>query len=157
MRLVITCVTITKFIIKVNGDEYGFFEGRGSLRQGDPMSHLLFVLVMEYLTRVLKRVGDLPYFRYHPMCKATRLNYLIFADDLMVFYKGNLTSITRIMVAINHFSRVTCLVANLDKSNIFLAGIPEEEQNRTIEYIGFTRGTLPMRYLGLPLSSKNMV
>lgn len=90
------------------------------LRQGDHMSPLLFMLVMDYLTRILKKVGGLPDFRYHPMCKDTRLNHLIFVDDIIIFCKGNLASITRIMEVINHFSKVTCLVSNLDQSNNFL-------------------------------------
>nr|XP_009617193.1 uncharacterized protein LOC104109567 [Nicotiana tomentosiformis]XP_016453371.1 PREDICTED: uncharacterized protein LOC107777757 [Nicotiana tabacum] len=108
---------------------------------------------MEYLTRVLKRMSDLPDFRHHPLCKATKLTHLIFADDSMVFCKGNLASITRVMEALNDFSAVTCLVENLEKSNIFLASMEEDEQARILQYTGFSKETLPIRYLGLPLSS----
>ncbi|KAH0773268.1 hypothetical protein KY290_010405 [Solanum tuberosum] len=122
-RLVMNCATSTKFSIKVNGENYGYFKGKRGLRQGDPMSSLLFVLVMEYLSRALQKVGELPDFKFHPMCCGTKLNHLIFADDLMLFCKGDLKSIRRMIEVLNHFSRVTGIVANLDKSKIFVAGV----------------------------------
>lgn len=51
------------------------------------MSSLLFVLVMEYLSRTLKCMCALPDFA-HPMCKQVKLFFLlfiiIFSDDLGV-------------------------------------------------------------------------
>lgn len=58
------------------------------------MSPLPFVRVMEYLSRILTKMGQLPDFRFHPMCKKLKLNHLIFPDDLMIFCKGqNLISL----------------------------------------------------------------
>lgn len=120
-KLVMSCVTTTKFSVKVNGEGHGYFEGQRGLMQGDPISPLLFVIVMEYLSRVLNKMSALPDFRFHPMCKGTKLTHLIFADDLMIFCKGNVSSVSRVMEALTHFSEVTGLVANMDKSSIFLA------------------------------------
>lgn len=71
------------FTIKINGEGHGFFAGKRGLRQGDPMSPPLFVLVMEYLSRTLKCKGEFSDFQYHPMCKKLKLTRLIFADDLL--------------------------------------------------------------------------
>ncbi|XP_059302055.1 uncharacterized protein LOC132053985 [Lycium ferocissimum] len=153
-KLIMVCVTTTKFSVKVNGVGHGYFEGKRGLRQGDPISPLLFVLVMEYLSRVLSKMSELPDFRYHPMCKATKLTHLIFADDLMIFCKGNLKSVSRVMEALSPFSKVTGLVANLDKSNIFLAGVDDNTQQEILNRTRFFIGSLPIKYLGLPLTSK---
>lgn len=100
-------VTLIKFFTKVNGEGKGYFEGRRGLRQRDPMSPLIFVLVMEYLSRVLKRMAKLSDFMYHPMSKNTKFNQLVFVDDLMLFCKGDMKSVSRLAERIQHFSMVT--------------------------------------------------
>ncbi|XP_075086506.1 uncharacterized protein LOC142169172 [Nicotiana tabacum] len=46
------------------------------------------------------------------------------------------------------------LVTNLDKSHIFLAGIEEDLKRVILDATGFSLGSLPMRHLRLPLTSK---
>lgn len=128
-QLVMTSVTSPMYSVKVNGESHGYFAGRRGLRQGDPMSPLLFVLVMEYLSRILKSMSELPDFKFHPMCKQQKLTHLIYAYALMIFCKGNLESVSRVMEALGHFSAVTGLIANMDKSNLFIAGVDDATKN----------------------------
>lgn len=132
----------------------GFFPGKSGLRQGDLISPLLFVLVMEYLTRVMNRMSKLLDFRYHPMFKGQQITHHTFADNLMIFCKENKASIKRIIEVIQHFSKTTSLLANSDKYNIYIAGVNAEMQRSLLDIIGFQLGALPIRYLGLPLSHR---
>ncbi|XP_074271392.1 uncharacterized protein LOC141595329 [Silene latifolia] len=91
--LVMVCVTSTSYSLSLNGNTFGYFHGSRGLRQGDPLSPLLFTLCMEYLSRVLKVVGQQPDFHFHPLCGAIQLNHLLFADDLLLFSKGDELSI----------------------------------------------------------------
>ncbi|KAH0702587.1 hypothetical protein KY285_016865 [Solanum tuberosum] len=154
VKLVMICVTCPKYSVMVNGIGYGYFEGKRGLRQGDPMSPLLFVLGMEYLSRVLKVMSASPNFKFHPMCKNLKLTHLVFADDLMIFCSGKEQSVRRVMEALDHFTRVTGMIENMDKSNMFIAGTDEQTNALLLSITGFTVGTFPIRYLGLSLSSK---
>lgn len=49
------------------------------------MSPLLFVICIEYLSRVLHKMSALDMFHFHLKCKAMRLTNMCFADDLILY------------------------------------------------------------------------
>ncbi|KAF3615694.1 hypothetical protein FXO37_35399 [Capsicum annuum] len=100
---------------------------------------------MEYLSRVLKCMSLLPDFKYHPMCKALQLTHFIFADDFMVFGKGEQGSVSRVIEALNHFSAATYLIANMQKSNLFVAGVTDP-MKAILDKTVFSLGVFPIRY-----------
>lgn len=57
---VMACVTTPSFSVTVNGGMHGHFKGERGLRQGDPMSSMLFILCLEYLSRLIKSKTDAP-------------------------------------------------------------------------------------------------
>lgn len=82
-----TCVQTVSYFLLIYGEPTEVFMGQQGLRQGDLLSPLLFVLVMEYLTRMFSAMAKEPGFNFHPMCRRLRLTNLAFADDLLSFVR----------------------------------------------------------------------
>lgn len=78
------CVSTPKFSMMMNGNTEGFFKSSRGLRQGDLISPLPFVLFMEYLSRILTKMGEWDDCQFHPRCSEMKLTHMCFADDLNV-------------------------------------------------------------------------
>ncbi|KAL0427666.1 UNVERIFIED_CONTAM: hypothetical protein Slati_2941400 [Sesamum latifolium] len=127
------------------------------LRQGDPMSPYLFVLVIESLHLLLKsKVMTDDRFQFHWRCKELQIVNLRFADDLLLFCKADLYFVNVLHGALQEFKVALGLQANAQKSQILLSKAAEHYQEQIIQLLGLTRGSLPIRYLGVPLiASRN--
>lgn len=62
-------------------------------------------------------------FKFHPKCKRTSTIGLVFADDLLIFSKGDVDSMKAVKEHLQIFSKSSSLSANLDKSVLYLAGL----------------------------------
>ncbi|XP_015081362.1 uncharacterized protein LOC107024978 [Solanum pennellii] len=102
------------------------FDAAKGLRQGDPMSPFLFAIAMEYLSRLLKGLKDDKAFKYHPKCSKLDITHLCFADDLLLFSRGDLESVKAIQMCFSQFSQASGLQANLNKSSIYCGGVQME-------------------------------
>ncbi|XP_020264639.1 uncharacterized protein LOC109840410 [Asparagus officinalis] len=111
---------------------------------------------MEYLSRSLSALKDDRQFKFHPKCSKLNITHLIFADDLLLFSKADLYSVAKIYQCFQNFSLVSGLDANLSKCSVYLSGIEEGIKAQICSYLNFSEGVLPMKYLGLPLSTKRL-
>ncbi|XP_021864059.2 uncharacterized mitochondrial protein AtMg01250-like [Spinacia oleracea] len=122
------------------------------LRQGDPLSPLLFTLCMEYFSRPMKTVGEHPLFRFHSRCKLVYLNHFCFADDLLMFCKADPEVVQLMLEGFKLFSNTTGLKVNASKSSVYCCGISPTDKEAIGAITGFQFGSLPFRYLGVPIS-----
>ena len=51
-----TCISIIQFSVLINGFPADFFGSSRGLRQADPLSPMLFLIMMEVFSRMLRRV-----------------------------------------------------------------------------------------------------
>lgn len=108
------------------------------------------------LSKLLDRSGQRHQLGYHPKCKNLGLTHLSSADDIMVFTDGKVRSIESIVDVFDYFAKISGLSISMEKSTIYYAEISEEEREELINQFQFASGTLPVRYLGLPLLTRQM-
>ena len=142
---VLECVSTAAYSLVINGSMCGFFKGKRGLRQGDPMSPFLFVLCLEYLSRKLNLATAAPDFNFHPKCSKLKLSHLAFADDLMLFSRGDIPSISIIFDCLKDFEGKSGLQANALKSYVFSAGVEGLEFQSILDLTCFPKGVMPFR------------
>eukprot|EP00252_Welwitschia_mirabilis_P026690 TRINITY_DN8833_c0_g1_i5.p1 TRINITY_DN8833_c0_g1~~TRINITY_DN8833_c0_g1_i5.p1 ORF type:complete len:321 (+),score=23.36 TRINITY_DN8833_c0_g1_i5:1134-2096(+) len=118
------CVSYPNYSILFNGGQVGYFPGKRGLRQGGPLFPYLFSLVMEYFSRSLKIMAQNQLFHFHPKCRRLKITHLSYADDLIMFTRGDSSSTQLVKETLLNFSQVSGLQVNDMKSQTFFRGIP---------------------------------
>ena len=151
------CVTTPKYSLYFNGEAVGFIKGVKGLRQGDPISPYLFVLVMDTLSQMLHyKKSKETRLKYHWRCEKTKTNHLCSANDLMIFFYGDSLSTNLIKDTLNQFRDFTGVNANNDKRYLFMAGVIKEVRDSIKQIFQFHSGSLPLKYLGIPLITSRL-
>jgi hypothetical protein len=150
------CISTASFSVQVNGELSGFFRSERGLRQGCSLSPYLFVICMNVLSCMLDKAAEGKRIGYHPRCRNMSLTHLCFADDIMVFSDGTTKSIKGTLEVFDRFAAMSGLKISLEKSTAFMAGISPRAKEAILQQFPFALGTLPVKYLGLPLLTKRM-
>ncbi|MDV3188749.1 MAG: reverse transcriptase domain-containing protein [Candidatus Phytoplasma australasiaticum] len=120
---VMTGVKTVSDLVVVNGSITQAFATAKRRRQGNPMSLFLSVIAMEYLNRSLNGLTTNKAFRFHPKYSKFGITHLSYADDLLLFSRGDLESIKSIQNCFTQFFQASGLQANLQKSSIYFGGV----------------------------------
>ncbi|XP_019240287.1 PREDICTED: uncharacterized protein LOC109220273 [Nicotiana attenuata] len=62
---------------------------------------------MEYLSKSLHELKKEPTFQHHPRCRKLDITHISFADDLLLFARGNLSSVTGLYKCFSQFSKAS--------------------------------------------------
>jgi len=89
VHLVMQCVETASYSVVINGSIYSFFPGMNDVQQGDPLSLYIFIICMEYLSRMLHMASLSPGFRFHSKCATLGICHLAFADDVILLSRGD--------------------------------------------------------------------
>ena len=135
-----------------------FFGSTRGVRQGDPLSPLLFDIVMEVLSRMLDATamwGQLSGFSVgNSPGTLLPVSHLLFADDRLIFCDADSHHLAALRGILARFEVVSGLKINLLKLELVPIGnVPNMDE--LVEILGCQQSSLPLKYLGLPLGASH--
>lgn len=154
---VMSTVRDGKVCVNVNGERSNFFKTFRGLRQGDPLSPLLFNLVADSLGVMLQKAID----KGHLKGVLTDLipggiSHVQYADDTVIMIDTSEQSVRNLKLILYCFEWLTGLKINFHKSEVLVFGVHQEEKEKLANMLNCTLGALPMIYLGIPISDKHL-
>jgi hypothetical protein len=145
-------ISSAKLSISINGAQHGFFKCKRGVRQGDPLSPLLFCLAEDVLSRGISQLvidGKLE------LLKGSRTSqvpsHCLYADDIMVFCQGKMSGLNALKDLFARYAYSSGQYINPSKSTIYSGGISQARLASIVNNIGFNVGSLPFNYLGVPI------
>jgi len=126
---IMACITTPSYSLLINWSASPFFHAERGLRQGCPLSPLLFLLVMECLSRLIyheKQNGRVSGLKITNQCYLT---HLMFVDDVIIFLDGSIRYSITLDRILASFYRATGMLANHSKSTISQAYTSAQESN----------------------------
>ena len=120
------------------------------LRQGDPLSPLLFVIVMELLNALIHEADRRAIFT--PLPDKIKHRASFYADDLVIFLSPNVNDFNNMRRILDLFAGASGLVTNVDKCIITPIRCSQSQIDAVRQVFPCKVQNFPTRYLGAPLS-----
>jgi hypothetical protein len=125
---------------------------RRGVRQGDPLSPLLFVLAADFLQAMINRAKDMNLMKLPiPLQSSSDFLVIQYADDTLVIMEGDPRQLIFLKTLLQNFSGSTGLKVNYNKTMMLPINISEDRLEHFARTFGCTKGSFPFTYLGLPL------
>ncbi|CAH9135001.1 unnamed protein product, partial [Cuscuta epithymum] len=152
VSMIMQSVKTVTYSIPFDGSELGPVIPHRGLRQGDPLSPYLFILVAEGLSARLRQEEAAG--RLHGVCVARgapRISHLLFADDCFLFFKASHDECSIVKTVLEDYEVASGQVINYNKSTIsFSANISSDRREGYREMFSVQPMETGAKYLGLP-------
>lgn len=138
--------------IMVNGEDSAYFKPGKGLRQGDPLSPLLFNLVGDVFSRMLDKAASSACIRgvLHDFREGGVIS-LQYADDTILFSSVDQEHLFNLKHVIMWFEQISGMRVNFHKSELITMNVEVEDTQRIADIFNCPIGSFPLKYLGVPL------
>ncbi|GKV11739.1 hypothetical protein SLEP1_g22962 [Rubroshorea leprosula] len=148
------CLSSSTVSVLVNGSATKEFKVSKGLRQGDPLSPFLFLIVAEGLNGIINSAVSKSLFNGVQVGSSNvTISHLQFADDTILFGEANEQNIKAAKSIMRTFELVSGLKINYNKSTLIGINVDTEEINHFACFLHCKPGKLPLMYLGMPVGT----
>ncbi|GAU50095.1 hypothetical protein TSUD_28830 [Trifolium subterraneum] len=147
------CVCTATASVLVNGSPTDEFPLERGLRQGDPLSPLLFLLVAKGLHVLMEAMEAHNLFSGYMVGKSVSISvtHLQFADDTLLMGTKSWANVRALRVVLLLFETMSGLKVNFNKGMLVGVNIPDSWLGKAASALGCRVGKIPFLYLGLPI------
>nr|GEW78193.1 RNA-directed DNA polymerase, eukaryota [Tanacetum cinerariifolium] len=138
-----------KASVLVNGSPSNEFQFHRGLKQGDPLSPYLFILVMESLPLSFSRAVEEGLFKGICLNGSVSISHLFYADDAMFIGEWSDANLRGIINILKCFFLASGLQININKSQVLGVGVPRLIVEPAASSFGCTILKNQFRYLGV--------
>ena len=116
------CVKSVTYSILMNGEPCGMIQPTRGIRQGDPLSPFLFLLCIEELNGLIKKVDVEGEIHGFSLCRrGPKLTHLLFADGSLLFCRANMEECNKALEILNMYEGSSGQKVNRSKTSIFFS------------------------------------
>jgi hypothetical protein len=147
--------TYSKTAILLNGIPGPWIQVKRGIRQGDPLSPLLFIILVDTLQQIIKKFSSQGMLQ-HPVVSELPCPVIQYVDDTLILIQGSINQAKLLKEILDVFSATTGLQINYYKTTFVPINLNEEEQASISDILGCPISAFPQTYLGLPLSDSQL-
>ena len=152
VNLIFKCISTTRISVLVNGSPEGFFEVSRGLRQGDPLSPFLFIIMAEAFGRAISNASRNKEIRGVTVTQnVPNITHQQYADDTILPGESSWKEALNYKSIIDNYMNASGQKVNVAKSEIFFLNTEEKLENQICSIMGYKKGSFPCKYLGIDL------
>lgn len=139
--------------VLLNGVPGKFFKCKRGVRQGDPLSPLLFVLAAELLQILINKAASMDLLKAPIPQPADEFPIAQYADDTLLLLQADAWQLVFLKALLHSFAILTDLKVNYGKSQMISINVSNEKMVQLASTFGCQIGTMRFTYLGLPMGT----
>lgn len=145
-------ISFASFVVLVNGSPSPFFKVSEGLRQGDPISPILFIIMVECFGRYMESMVTRGIFKgLQPSSIDHTYSHQQFVDDTIIMGDSSISVAKIPKDTLCNFASASGQLINWVKSEVFFINTPKRRQHKISRIMECRIVDLLATYLGLPL------
>ncbi|KAL8126450.1 hypothetical protein AgCh_013655 [Apium graveolens] len=146
------CISTTSLDFFINDEEFCSLKAQKGVRQGDPISPYLFLLIADVLSRsLLNAIQDGSLSGIKMARQYPEVSHILFADDSLIFLHANELVAGKFLSILEEYCEASGQQINFGKSSvIFSPNTSNDLKGKILEVLKIPESSEKGKYLGVP-------